>query len=159
MFKTLLAAAFGLVLTTFAALADVGPVEGRHAPGTRQTTFEPVYGQARQMDVAGRVARLKAAGVHPPTAEQYAKAVAAIQQWCGPNCQPSYAVQQWIAEGAPAPAARQRPARAPRAQAASAAPQQEVVRRPPPPPRAAVHAPAQRGGVTINCQICNIKRH
>jgi hypothetical protein len=80
--------------------------------------------------------------------------VAAIQAWCGASCQPSAAVLQWIAEGPPAPAARQRPARAPRAQAASTAPQQEVVRRPPPPPRAVVNTHAQRGGVTIICGSC-----
>jgi hypothetical protein len=140
--NTFVAALFAIFLSTFAVLADVGPVEGRHGPGTRQTTFEPVYGQARQMDVANRVTRLKAAGVHPPTAEQYAKAVKAIQEWCGANCQPSAAVHAWIAEGPPAPAARQRPAREPRTQAA-------------PPPRAAVHAPASgRGGVTIICGSC-----
>lgn len=164
MFKIMIAAAFGLVLSSFAALADVGPVEGRHGPGTRQTTFEPVYGAARAQDVFNRLQRLKAAGVHPPTAEQYAKAVAAIQQWCGANCQPSPAVRAWIAEGVPA-AARTRAAPVQRTQAAPAPqrqvvrhqPQKQVVRRLPPPP-VAVYAPAPRGnGVTVICGTCNFR--
>lgn len=86
------------VVVATSAQADVGPVEGRHAPGTRQTTFEPLFGFGREADSMGRVQRLCRAGVLPPTAAQYATALGAIRANCA-NCFPSAAVQDWIARG------------------------------------------------------------
>ncbi len=150
------------VVTATSAQADVGPVEGRHAPGTRQTTFEPVFGFAREADTMGRVQRLCRAGVLPPTAAQYATALGAIRANCA-NCFPSAAVQDWIARGpahcgmapqvvAPVqrvvnhPAPQQRVQHAPR-------PQPEYV--PAPPPRPAF-TPVT--GVMVICQTCYIGR-
>lgn len=145
-----------LVVLGFAApaAADVC-IKGPFVARQPATTFEPVYGPARVQVCESRVREAQAAGANPPTAVQYRQAIAAVQQWCGQNCQPSYAVWQWIRSTPTAAPAR--PARQAAQPPAHRPARQPVAHRPVAPVHAAPPPVRQHGGVTVICGSCYIR--